>query len=260
MSTFNIEEYFKSLPDDIEEININNRNLNYIPTLERFKRLKIFNCSFNLITNLPDLPNTLIFLNCGYNQLTFLPRLPCALEHLYCSNNLLNSLPLLPLSLKVLYCSHNRLLSCLPNLSQNKLEKIYCYQNHLSNLPNLPKTLKELYCEYNQLTSLPDLPSALEILSCFNNRLNTLPILPKLLNKLYCIDNDLPFITIKEWYKFNLFKNTYYKIKYGSRLERYYIKNIRNRDIHKEMKELIFCPDYNFYKRFLNPDIVNMFA
>jgi hypothetical protein len=43
------------------------------------------------------------------------------------------------------------------------------------------------------------------------------------------------------------------------RLERYYIKNIRNKNINKELIEIIYSPDYNFYKRFLNPNIQKLF-
>jgi Leucine-rich repeat (LRR) protein len=67
MASFNIEEYLNSLPDDIEEINISNKNLTYIPSLSRFIKLRILYCDSNKLINLPNLPNTL--------------------EQLYCSNN-----------------------------------------------------------------------------------------------------------------------------------------------------------------------------
>jgi Leucine-rich repeat (LRR) protein len=137
MATFNIEDYLNSLPDDIEEINISNKNLTYIPSLERFRKLK------------------------------------------------------------------------------------------------------ELYCSYNELTILPNLPNTLEIIYCYNNL--------------------LPFEDIKSWNQFNKFKETYYRLKYGRRLERYYIKNIRNKNINEEMIEIVYSPDFNFYKRLLNQDIIKMF-
>jgi Leucine-rich repeat (LRR) protein len=56
---FNIEEYLNSLPHDVEEIRIYMRNLTYIPSLDRFQNLKSLDCSYNLLTDLPQLPNKL---------------------------------------------------------------------------------------------------------------------------------------------------------------------------------------------------------
>ena len=138
MATFNIEEYLNSLPEDIEEINISNKNLTYIPSLERFRKLK------------------------------------------------------------------------------------------------------ELYCSYNELTSLP--------------------LLPNTLKELYSDNNNFILLTIEDWNKFNKFKETYYRLKYSRKIERYYIKNIRNKNINKEMIDIVYSPDFNFYKRLLNQDIIKMFA
>ena len=59
MTVFNIEKYLNSLPDDIEELNISNKNITYIPSLERFRKLKEINCNNNKLTILQNLPNTL---------------------------------------------------------------------------------------------------------------------------------------------------------------------------------------------------------
>jgi hypothetical protein len=37
--TFNIETYLDSLPDDVKSINVSERNLTYLPSLERFIKL-----------------------------------------------------------------------------------------------------------------------------------------------------------------------------------------------------------------------------
>jgi len=70
MATFNIEEYLNLLSEDIEQINISNKNLTYIPSLERFRKLKYLNCSYNQLIRLPNLPDTLERLYCGDNKLT----------------------------------------------------------------------------------------------------------------------------------------------------------------------------------------------
>ena len=36
MSTFKIEEYLNSLPEDIEEIDVSDKELTYLPDLSRF--------------------------------------------------------------------------------------------------------------------------------------------------------------------------------------------------------------------------------
>ena len=217
MATFNIEDYLNSLPEDIQQINISIKKITYIPSLERFKKLKYLNCNHNELISLPILPNTL--------------------KELYCSGNKLTILPNLPNTLKKLYCSYNQL-TILPKLS-NTLEILSCGCNQLTSLPNLPNTLKELNCSYNQLTRLPNIPNTLK--------------------ELFCDNNLLLFEDIKSWNQFNKFKETYYKLKYGRRLERYYIKNIRNKNINEEMIDIVYSPDFNFYKRLLNQDIIKMF-
>ena len=169
----------------------------------------------------------------------------------------------MPNALEELYCYDNKLTSLqrasLPNLP-NTLIILYCNSNRLTSLPNLPNTLIVLSCNGNRLTSLPNLPNKLEELYCYDNKLTSLPNLPNTLKLLYCHINLLPFKKIEEWNKFNKFKSTYYKIKYGSKVERYYIKNIRNKEINKEVIDILYSPDYGFYKRLLNQDIVKMFA
>ncbi len=54
MATFNIEDYLNSLPEDIEVINISEKNLTYIPSLERFRKLKELDCTFNQLISLPN--------------------------------------------------------------------------------------------------------------------------------------------------------------------------------------------------------------
>jgi Leucine-rich repeat (LRR) protein len=96
MATFNIEEYLNSLPKDIEEININNKNLTYIPSLERLY------CKYNELTSLPNLSNTFKDLICSDNELTSLPNLSNTIEKIYCSYNKLTSLPNLSNTLEII--------------------------------------------------------------------------------------------------------------------------------------------------------------
>ena len=129
---FNIEVYLDSLPEDIEKINIRNRNLTYIPSLERFKNLKILHCNINKLTSLPPLNEKLERLYCGYNQLTSLPPLNENLQELHCGNNQLTYLPQLNENLKELYCANNKL-NYLPHLNEN-LQKLCCYGNPINEI------------------------------------------------------------------------------------------------------------------------------
>jgi Leucine-rich repeat (LRR) protein len=129
---FDIEEYFRSLSEDTEGINIDGKNLMYIPSLSKFVNLKIFSCSNNRLVSLPPLPETL--------------------TELYCDNNCLTSLPQLNKSLEILYCVCNKLrwLHCLPET----LIELYCYDNSLIYLPQLNKNLEILSCMNNPIHDL----------------------------------------------------------------------------------------------------------
>ena len=124
---FDIEEYLRSLSEDTEGINIDGKNLMYIPSLSKFVNLKIFSCSNNRLVKLPPLPETLVELYCDNNCLTSLPQLNKGLEILYCVFNKLLWLPCLPETLVELYCDDNYLTS-LPQL--NKGLEILSFQNN----------------------------------------------------------------------------------------------------------------------------------
>lgn len=138
-TTFDIEEYFDSLPNNIEEITICYRGLTYLPDLRRFKKLKKLDCSNNNLTSLPRLPKKLKDLNCSKNELTCLHTLPVNLNYLNCEKNKLTSLPEL----------HNRLV------------KLYCSNNKLNSLPALPSHLYHLDCSRNKIYRFPSIPQEL---------------------------------------------------------------------------------------------------
>jgi Leucine-rich repeat (LRR) protein len=144
---FNITEYLDSLPDTIRSIDVSIRDLEYIPSLSRFKNLQILECSFNDLHCLPSLPKTLKILICGENVLTSLPELPEGLLILDCKHNLLSKLPRLPKSLIKLICNNNVLCE-LPFLN-DKLNTLVCSTNLLKDIPQLPKSLKYLDCTNN---------------------------------------------------------------------------------------------------------------
>jgi len=114
-------------------------------------------CNFNQILNY----NNVIYLDCSHNLLTSLPDLPNSLVELHCEWNSLTSLPDLPNSLRKLSCKHNNL-SSLPKLP-SELQELSCKNNRLSFLPELPKKLKYINCKDNELSVIPELPNSLQI-------------------------------------------------------------------------------------------------
>ena len=153
---------------NMQYINVTHKFVSNLAGIMFFKNLTYLDCENNLLSSLPNLPNSLYSLYCDYNQLTSFPSLPTSLTSLSCSYNHLANLPTLPDSLQELYCNNNLLI----------------------NLPTFPKTLLYIHCNDNLLTSLPTLPNSLNQLFCYSNpNLFCLPILPKLLNYLV-IDNS----------------------------------------------------------------------
>jgi Leucine-rich repeat (LRR) protein len=108
--TFNIQEYLDSLPENITELNLSNKNLTFIPDLTRFTNLTHLYCVNNQLTTLPMLPPTLIRLICYDNQLTCVSVLPSTLKDVRIHNNPLTSLPVLPSVLIILLCYNTRLI------------------------------------------------------------------------------------------------------------------------------------------------------
>jgi Leucine-rich repeat (LRR) protein len=81
MWEFDIDEYISSLPDDVETIQVIDKNVCHIPDLMRFKNLKILNCSCNNITSLPDLPPNLQELDCHHFKLRFISTRPTCMSN-----------------------------------------------------------------------------------------------------------------------------------------------------------------------------------
>jgi uncharacterized repeat protein (TIGR01451 family) len=120
----------------------NGNNIADLSGIKYFDNLLLLECSNNLLTTLPLLPNSLIELVCSINQITSIPALPPSLIGLICHENNLSNLPSLPNSLKYLWASNNMLTS----------------------LPELPDSLHYLIISYNpDLKCLPDLKNIYDL-------------------------------------------------------------------------------------------------
>ena len=70
-----INEYLNNLPDNVEKIDLSNKNLGELPDLLRFHNLKELNCENNRITIIPTFSNLKI-LYCSYNFIVSFSILP----------------------------------------------------------------------------------------------------------------------------------------------------------------------------------------
>ena len=84
------------------------------------------------MTELPELPDSLIELWCYNNNLSELPELPISLKELWCGSNKLTELPELPDSLIKLACCYNNIKYLSPNNCQ--VMKKCVWINVLNNL------------------------------------------------------------------------------------------------------------------------------
>lgn len=169
MNTIN---YLNTLPDDITEINISNRNLNELPDLSRFKNLSYLDCSSNNLKELKlpkQLLDKLIYLICDFNNMTYIQKLPYNIIFLQCSNNLLEILPDLPNSIKHLYCYNNKLNNI--DILPSSLVHLDIRNNYLNSLPMpLPKDMVSLYYDHNKILTNYTAYSPLNYIKYFKDR------------------------------------------------------------------------------------------
>jgi leucine-rich repeat protein SHOC2 len=176
-------------------------------------------------------------------------------------------------NLKILDLSFNKIESIPSHLFENltKLEYLNLSNNKISLLPeNIEncKYLTNLTLNNNEIIQLPKtigFLKKLNYLDLYNNNLCTLPNSYCLLNLNYWdfkkneIDNqNIRHIihTLKCNIK-NNFKKTYYIMKYGNFLERFYIKNVKNKNLKTDINHILFCPDFKFYHRFVDIHCLN---
>lgn len=224
--------------------------------------IKLVHCANNEITSLDSLPRGVKWLYCKNNSIRYLDHLPCDLDYLNCSDNVLTSLDNLPRKLNSVNCSNNRIttLTYLPP----HLTVLNCCSNQIERLDNIPNTIKFLYCSNNQIRFLNFLPPKLEMLHCKNTLIERLDYLPKTVYNIQCdtekmiysFDDYCPFLTYfrpdytqyvevspefikpKNIHKLNKFKMLYFKLKYGWKLEKYYLTYKMNR-INRFKEELM---------------------
>ena len=207
---------------------ISSKSISDLQGINYFSKLTYLDCSYNNISSLSYLPNTITELHCNNNQITSLSSssysyIPSNIRKLYCQNNKLSAVNgFYNDYITYLDCSNNQIteLYNIPdvqelNCSNNKLSGTFQMSYHedlktlnISNNPYITtleicnnssltsvnvtncSSMTRLDCYGNKISSL-NLSgcSALKILMCHNNQLTSLSNLPNTLQQLGCSNN-----------------------------------------------------------------------
>jgi Leucine-rich repeat (LRR) protein len=162
----------ENFDDNITQLDFSRYTLEEFPKdcLLRFKNLTRLNLAYNHLTELPELPDSLLYLNIDFNLIQKIEKLPPRLEEFYFNLNGTDTICELPNSIKYMNCYGNQLTE-FKNLPTS-LIILDCHNNKLTKLPLLPLTITTLFISSNNLTELPqqELPN-LEVLWVDDNKL-----------------------------------------------------------------------------------------
>jgi uncharacterized repeat protein (TIGR01451 family) len=129
------------------------------------------------LTQLPNLPATVISIEAQTNNFVVLNNFPPNLEWLQVSNSAnLDSMYNLPNSLMTVSASDCGL-EYLGNIPAS-ISALYIYTNNLTTLPTLPAGIDDLNVNDNQLTGFNYLPSSMNSFRANNNMITCMPIIP----------------------------------------------------------------------------------
>ena len=146
-SMSDLEEYIIL---QITVLDFNNKNIDELPSLAKYKKLNRVIMNNNKLTTIPDLPSSLKYLSLKNNYVRELPScLPHKLLSLDVENNFIEELPELPESLKILICNNNKINNIDTVISNKNLVRLDCKNNYFN-------------ASYNQL------PSSLLVLNRMN--------------------------------------------------------------------------------------------
>jgi Leucine-rich repeat (LRR) protein len=177
------------IPSDIEYLFCSDNKLVDMIEVTSLKKLKILDCSNNMLRAIPKLSPILEELSCRNNYIKNLDqlieckkleRLDCSqnkimnipkidsMMNLNCANNKICKLPVLT-NLKKLNCEHNEIVELCEYLN---LEELECNNNQINFIQNYKK-LCSLFCENNFITKMCNLPQ-IKIIHCHHNKLRTI--------------------------------------------------------------------------------------
>ena len=123
-----------TLPNSLETLIITHSGLEYLPNLENTRLIEIL-CSHNNLKSLPKFPDTLILLNVSYNKLTTITDLPDSLKEITLSNNQIEKIQRFPNNTRIINVNYN-FLTELPTIPE-KTNELMCNHNKLVSMPEI---------------------------------------------------------------------------------------------------------------------------
>lgn len=136
-------------PNDITELDISKKQINGILDLTKYNNLTKLNCSKNYISQIINIPISLLELNCSNTKITNLDT-----QEILSLDNISGAHHKFTVS-KFIGCN-------LPN----NLVVLDCYCNQIKNLDNLPSSLTKLNCYGTKIENFNNLPHNLIDLDC----------------------------------------------------------------------------------------------
>jgi len=155
----------------VTELDLSNRYLKELPDLSKYINLKKLNISYNQLTSIDGIPNSVEELDCSSNYIVKLPEhLPPKLRILNCFLNQLVVLPIsFPITLNWLNCSSNSIENKVGSLPKD-LKYFNCSNNYITSFSELPNGLIYFDYSYNYLLEPPLLPLSLETVYVYSKK------------------------------------------------------------------------------------------
>lgn len=281
------ENKFNKLSNSLEHLT-NLKKLYYIQRLNSISEIEIDNnflnlknlCELNINTNGFLFINNISFsefifltkINLSNNNLSVMPEFNINLKYLVLTNNKFNDLNLNKYTNLNLLCLNNNCIRYFPEVDKCiKLVHIGLNNNIIQKIPEYIRKFKLLYLDlsFNQIEHIPKIFKRVNYKQTYHfykNYIKTIDdsicLLSNNLGELTISDNPIAKLrtrTIVQNATLNYvkkFNNFYYIQKYGKRLEYFYIKKVRNKNINLE---LLYSPDLKFYLQFVPKEVLDLF-
>jgi len=243
--------------------------------ITKLQKLTNLNVNANKIENISMIQfqylTNLINLNLGNNKIIDLPIFPVSLKTIILTNNKIKEFYQTDLTNLEMICLSNNCLDQFPNIENSyNLKHISLCNNKITNIPNYLIKFNIVYFDFshNLIDHIPKIFKKVNYIQIYNFYKNNI----KSIDDSFCLLNDFRefILTGNPIQKYKIsdlikkarsnikikFKNCYYISKYGHRVEMFYIKHIKNKNINTE---ILYSPDLKFYLNLIDPDVLTRF-
>ena len=205
----------KDLIENLEELYISNNEIDELPDLDQYKKLKILDVSVNKLKKIGNLPSKIIEFCCFENKLEDINQIKNCheLKTLYISNNAIKDISCIENhpTLEILLANFNKIKDIprnIPNLKKiqiknNRLKKIKsyskliyldCRNNNITEIED-QVSLKDLIISYNEISDIPII-NTLKYLEIVHTNIEKIKFM-KRLEELICLSTKVKFISSK---------------------------------------------------------------